>query len=212
MQPSLARNVHRRGVAPVIALCASLLVAACSGAASPGASAPSAPAATVAPAGQASSAPAGGAGASSGCPGNALIHFCGHAAISGGVVAEADVTASWPAFGIKDCAGWLECNSDDRTMVYLPSPDYSAAFTISAAIQHYKGPGTYDVKDLVGKFGPFQVEVGANGWTPGSATTGSMTVKADGSGTVQAKGLEPVGDVNTIQKPVDVTESWTCVN
>jgi hypothetical protein len=209
MQSSLARHLQHRGFPLVIAMCASLLVAACSGAASPAASAPLS---TIASAGQASSAAAGGGGASSGCPGSALVHFCGHASVSGGVAAEADVTASWPSLGIKDCAGWLNGNSDDPTMLDLPSPDFSASFSISAAIQHYKGPGTYAVTDFAGTLGPFQVEVGANGWTPSGVTTGSMTVNADGSGTLQAKGLQPVGDVNTIQKPVDITVSWTCVN
>jgi hypothetical protein len=56
------------------------------------------------------------------------------------------------------------------------------------------------------------VVVGTDGWTTSGATTGSATVKADGSGALQAKGLQPVGDVNKIQQAVDVTMSWTCVD
>ena len=208
MQSSFTRYLHRRGVPLAIAMCASLLVAACSGSASPAASGP---APTVAPAGQASSVPAGGTGAA-GCPSSALTHFCGHMAVSGGVAKEADVVASWPSFGIKDCAGWLKGNSDDPTLLDLPGPDLATGLNLDATIEHYKGAGTYDVQDFVGSMGGFQVVVGSDGWTTSAGTTGSATVNADGSGTLQAKGLQPVGDVNKIQQPVDVTVSWTCVS
>jgi hypothetical protein len=192
----------------VIAMSAALLVAACSGSASPAASNP---ASSVAPAGQASSVPAGGAGAGA-CPSSALTHFCGQMAVSGGVTKEVEIDASWPGFGIQDCAGWLKGKSDDPTFLDLPAPDFASDLNLDATIENYKGPGTYDIKDLVGSFGGFQVVAGANGWTTSAATTGSAAVNADGSGTIQAKGLQPVGDVNTIQQPVDVTVSWTCLN
>ena len=208
MQSFVTRHLNRRGVPLAIAMCASLLVVACSGSASP---AVSGPASTVAPAGQTSSVPAGGAGAAD-CPSSALTHFCGHMAVSGGVAKEADVDASWPSFGIKDCAGWLKGDSDDPTLLDLPAPDFATGLNLDATIMHYTGAGTYDVKDFVGSMGGFQVVVGHDGWTTSAATTGSATVNADGSGTLQAKGLEPVGDVNTVQQPVDVTMSWTCVN
>ena len=149
MQSSFTRYLHRRGVPLAIAMCASLLVAACSGSASPAASGP---APTVAPAGQASSVPAGGTGAA-GCPSSALTHFCGHMAVSGGVAKEADVVASWPSFGIKDCAGWLKGNSDDPTLLDLPAPDVATGLNLDATIEHYKGAGTYDVQDFVGSMG-----------------------------------------------------------
>lgn len=208
MQSSVTRHLHRRGVPLVIAICASLLVAACSGSASPAASTP---ASTVAPAGQASSVPAGGAGGA-GCPSSALVHFCGHMAVSGGVTKEAAIDAAWPGFGIKDCAGWLKGNSDDPTFLDLPAPDLASGLNLDATIENYTGPGTYDVKDLVGSFGGFQVVVGTDGWITAAGSTGSATVSADGSGTIEAKGLQPGGDVNTVQQPVDVTVSWTCVN
>ena len=208
MQSSLSWHRHGRGIPLAIAMCASLLVAACSGSASPTASTP---ASTVASAGQASTSPTGGGGGA-GCPASALIHFCGHMAVSGGVAREADVAASWPSFGIKDCAGWLKGKSDDPTMLDLPAPDLASGLNLDATIESYTGPGTYDIKDLVGEFGGFQVVVGSDGWITSAATTGSATVNADGSGTLQAKGLQPGGDVNTVQEPVNVTVSWTCVN
>jgi hypothetical protein len=207
MRSRFSGLLRRRLVPLSIALSAVLLVAACSGAASPAASAP---AASAAPAGQASSAPAGGGGAS-GCPSGALTHFCGHMAVSGGVTKEAEIDASWRGFGIKDCAGWLKGKSDDPTLLDLPAPDLASGLNLDATIQNYKGPGTYDVKDLVGEMGGFQVVVGSDGWTTADASTGSATVNADGSGTIQAMGLQPVGDSNKVQKPIDVSISWTCL-
>jgi hypothetical protein len=133
-------------------------------------------------------------------------------AVSGGVTKEAAIDAAWPGFGIKDCAGWLKGSSDDPTFLDLPAPDLASGLNLDATIENYTGPGTYDVKDLVGSFGGFQVVVGTDGWITVAGSTGSATVSADGSGTIEAKGLQPGGDVNTVQQPVDVTVSWTCVN
>jgi hypothetical protein len=187
------------GAAVILAACSSSSPPAASGSGSgPSAGAPSAAAQAVA------SVAAASAGAAD-CVG-AGVTFCGHIAISGGVTRDSDFVSS---FFRTSCADWLTGNKDDPTMLTLPTARVGDVNT-DTVIETYKGPGTYDVADLVGNLGGFQVAVGNDLFVADSKTTGSATLAADGSGSVTATGMQPAGDGNKVQQPVDLTLTWTC--
>jgi hypothetical protein len=206
-------------LALALALCLSVVLGACSGSSSPAASgsAGSVPAAgTQAPAslpadsGAADSGAADSGAADSGaadCVG-AGVTFCGHVSITGGVAREADFVSG--VFS-PSCAEWLKGKKDDPTMLTLPIALVDDINT-DTPIFHYKGPGTYDLADLAGNLGHFQVVVDHDGFVGDDATktTATATVAADGSGSVTATGMQPVGDSNKVQQPVDLTLTWTC--
>jgi hypothetical protein len=109
------------------------------------------------------------------------------------------------------CAEWLKGKKDDPTMLTLPIALVDDINT-DTLIFNYKGPGTYDLADLAGSLGHFQVVVDHDGFVGDDAnkTTATATVAADGSGSVTATGMQPVGDSNKVQQPVDLTLTWTC--
>ena len=84
-----------------------------------------------------------------------------------------------------------------------------ADINTDTVIWHYKGPGTYDVADLKGNLGGFQVAVGTDVFTTDAKTTGSATLAADGSGSITATAMQP-GRSNKVQRAIDVTMTWTC--
>lgn len=186
------------GAAVVLAACSSSTPPAASGSSSaPSAGAPSADqaVASVAP-------------ASAGTPDcvGAGVTFCGHIAISGGVTRDSDFVSG---LFRTSCAEWLKGDQDDPTVLTLPTARVGDVNT-DTVIETYKGPGTYDVADLVGNLGGFQVAVGNDLFVANSKTAGSATLAADGSGSVTATGMQPAGDGNKVQQPVDLTLTWTC--
>ena len=187
-------------------MCVAVVFAACSTSPSPassgaGATAPAAAASDVAqalpslPAGNGSGACVAGAG-----------NFCGHIKISGGVTRDSDFSSGGFA---KSCAEWLKGNEDDPTHLHLPIALVADVDT-DTAIWNYKGPGTYDVADLKGNLGGFQIVVASDSFVKDSKTTGSATVAADGSGSITATGMVPAGAGNKVQQPVDLSMTWTC--
>jgi hypothetical protein len=204
----------RRSLATALVVCVAVALAACSSAASP---APAASAAASSALAVASSAPAAStagqpaaslAAASAGasdCVG-AGVTFCGHIAISGGVTHEADFVSG--AFRTS-CADWLKGNTDDPTLLTLPMA-LTSDINVDAVIMGYKGPGTYDVQGLAGNLGGFQVAFAHDVFVGDGKTTGSAILAVDGSGSVTAKGMQPAGDANKVQLPVDLSMTWTC--
>jgi len=192
------------GLAGVLVACSSSASTAVPGATAPGAgtsgSAGSAAAVATAPA------PAAPAAAGAGDCVGAGVTFCGHIAISGGVAHETDFVSG--AFRTS-CADWLTGNKDDPTLLTLPMA-VTSDINVDAVIMGYKGPGTYDVQGLAGNLGGFQVAFAHDVFVANSKTTGSATVAADGSGSIAAKGMQPAGDANKVQQPVDLAMTWTC--
>jgi hypothetical protein len=164
------------------------------------------------PAGTSSSGAASGSGK---CADGTTGDFCGHIKISGGYTLETDFHAS-SAFATS-CSNWLKGKRDDSTLLGLPSLlDAQTRITTDDVVQHYKGPGTYGAADLIGALGGFQIVVDHDGFEIGPATamppsTASATVNPDGSGTITATNLVPVGDANKVQQPINVLMTWTCV-
>jgi hypothetical protein len=187
-----------------LALGLAVVLGACSGSSSPAAS------------GSAGSVPAAGTQAPASLPADsgaadcvgAGVTFCGHVSITGGVAREADFVSG--VFSTS-CAEWLTGKKDDPTMLTLPIALVDDINT-DTLIFNYKGPGTYDLADLAGNLGHFQVVVDHDGFVGDDATktTATATVAADGSGSVTATGMQPVGDSNKVQQPVDLTLTWTC--
>jgi hypothetical protein len=209
MSPRLVRPSLRLLVPLALTLGLAGVLAACSSSAStavPGATAPGA--GTSGSAGSAAavaSAPAPAAAGAGDCVG-AGVTFCGHIAISGGVTHETDFVSG--AFRTS-CADWLTGNKDDPTLLTLPMA-VTSDINVDAVIMGYKGPGTYDVQGLAGNLGGFQVAFAHDSFVTDRSTTGSAIVAADGSGSITAKGMQPAGDANKVQQPVDLSLTWTC--
>jgi hypothetical protein len=189
-----------------MALSLSVVLGACGGSSSPAPSkAPSGSGAagTVASAAP-SSAPVAG---TADCTG-AGVTFCGHVKISGGVTRETDFTSG--VFS-PSCAEWLKGKKDDPTMLTLPIALVDDINT-DTLVFNYTGPGAYDLADLAGNLGHFQVAVGHDTFVgdDASKTSATATVAADGSGSVIATGMQPAGDANKVQQPVDLELTWTC--
>ncbi len=202
MPPILARQFARRSLAPALALCLAVVLGACSGSSSPAASGSgSGPSAGTQAA--ASLPVASGAAA---CVG-AGTTFCGHLKITGGITTETDFVSG--VFS-KSCADWLKGNKDDATRLTLPIALVLPDINTDTVIQHYKGPGTYDVADLAGNLGGFAVVVGHDQFVAEAKTAGTATLTSDGSGSVKATGMQPAGSANKVQQPIDVVLTWTC--
>jgi hypothetical protein len=161
------------------------------------------------------STPAGSSGAVSGggkCADGTAADFCGHIKVTGGYTRDLDFHAS-SAFA-SSCADWLKGRRSDATELLLPSQS-DGTIRMDAVVQHYKGPGSYSVNDLIGDLGGFQIVVEHDGFEPSAsatpATTASATVNADGSGTLIAMAMQPVGDANVVQQPITAVVTWTCV-
>ncbi len=192
----------RRPLTFALAMGVAVVVAACSSSSSPAASGSGA--AASAGAGAPASAAAAGGGAGD-CVG-AGTTFCGHIKISGGVTRDADFVSG---FFSNSCGDWLKGNKDDPTLLTLPIA-MVADINTDTVIQNYKGPGSYDVADLAGNLGGFQVVVANDRFVADGKTTGTATLAADGSGSVTATGMQPAGDSNKVQQPVNVALTWTC--
>ena len=194
MSPVLVRRLPRRSLPVALALCLAVVLGACSGSSSPAASG----------SGSAPHVASGGAGA---CVAGG--DFCGHIKITGGVTRETDFSSYFSEFGTTNCTDWLKGSKDDPTLLTLPTALVGDINT-DAVIQNYKGPGTYAVADLGGNLGGFQIAVVHDTFITDANTTGTATVAADGSGSVTATGMQPSGDANVVQQPIDVTMTWTC--
>ena len=206
MSRTLVRPSGRRSLSLALLLCVGVVLAACSSSSSPaasGAAASSAPAASTA--GQPAASIAAASAGASDCVG-AGVTFCGHIAISGGVTHETDFVSG--AFRTS-CADWLQGNKDDPGLLTLPMA-LTSDINVDAVIMGYKGPGTYDVQGLAGNLGGFQVAFAHDVFVADGKTTGSAILATDGSGSVTAKGMQPAGDGNKVQQPVDLTLTWTC--
>jgi hypothetical protein len=204
---SPVRPSPRRSLVLALVASAAVVLAACSSSSPPAASgsgsAPSAGAPTAAAQAVASVA-AASAGAAD-CVG-AGVTFCGHIAIRGGVTRDADFVSG--VFS-PTCADWLKGNKDDATRLTLPIA-MVADINTDTVIQSYTGPGVYDVADLAGNLGGFQVVVGHDRFVADGTTTGTATLTGEGSGSVAVTGMQPAGDANTVQQPIDLTLTWTC--
>lgn len=161
------------------------------------------------------STPAGSSGAASGggkCADGSPGDFCGHIKVTGGYTRDLDFHAS-SAFATS-CTDWLKGQRSDATQLLLPSQS-DGTVRMDAVVQHYKGPSAYAVGDLIGDLGGFQIVVDHDGFEPSAtatpATAASVTINADGSGTLTATAMQPVGDGNTVQQPIDAVVTWTCV-
>ena len=196
----------RRAVPLAFALTLSVVLGACAGSSSPTPS--RAPSGSGAPAAVATQAPASlPAAATADCTG-AGVTFCGHVKITGGFTRDADFVSG--VFS-PSCAEWLKGKKDDPTMLTLPIALVDDINT-DTLIFNYTGPGAYDLADLAGNLGHFQVAVGNDVFVgdDSAKTSATATVAADGSGSVIATGMQPAGDANRVQQPVDLTLTWTC--
>lgn len=204
MPQLLVRRLPRSPVQLALALCLSVVLGACSGSSSP-----AAPGSGSAPAGG-TQAPATLPVASNGAAGcdGAGVTFCGHVTISGGIARDTDFKSG--VFS-PSCAEWLKGKTDDPTMLTLPIALVGDVNT-DTLIFHYKGPGTYDLADLAGNLGHFEVVVDQDGFVGDDATktTATATLAADGSGSVTATAMQPAGDSNKVQQPIDLLLTWTC--
>ena len=203
VNPFYLRRSRRPSWSLVFALGLALVLGGCgaSGSAAPSVAGSDAPSGTQADA----TVPPPSSG-STDCVGSGAV-FCGHISVTGGITRELDFVSS--PF-VDSCAVWVKGDRNDLTTLVLPvilEGDLNVDFHI---YQNYHGPASYEGGDLAGGFGPLMIAVGHDTFELSGKATATATVAGDGSGSVVATALQPTGDSNVVQVPVDVNMTWTC--
>lgn len=143
--------------------------------------------------------------------------FCVAAEVSGAV--EAAGAGGWASSSNTDCAA-LAAPGDAR-ILELPNLLVAGEQQINVALTRvgaYTGPGTYQLAvTATGGAMPDQfpvVRVGSRAFTNGDGSTASVTINADGSGSLEAAGLVEMdamqGATPDPSARVDFSMQWTC--
>lgn len=151
--------------------------------------------------------------ASGGC--EDFFRFCVTSTLSGAVNSTA--TAGMGG-NVDDCAAWVA--EGDSRVLDLPMMQGAGDDLITVAltrISDYTGPGEYELQAVVNQGMPDMfpaIVVGERTFNNGEGSTAVVTVAADGSGTVEAKGLVEIASM-MVSNPdpdarVDFSMQWTC--
>lgn len=143
--------------------------------------------------------------------------FCVTAAASGAV--DATASTGWGSSNNNDCTAWAA--GGEPRILELPLTLAAGEGKITVALTRigaYTGPGTYDLASVAtGGAMPDQfpaVRVGSRAFTNGDGSTASVTVNADGSGSLATTGLVEMdamqGATPDPSARVDFTMQWTC--
>lgn len=208
----------------LLSICiAALAVAACGGQTTPTpTSLPASPAQPAnPPAAEATAPPAPAAEATPAAEAAALCEetfgFCITAQVSGAV--DAAGAGGWASSSNTDCTA-LAAPGDAR-ILELPNLLAAGEQQIAVALTRvgaYSGPGTYELATVAaGGAMPDQfpaLRVGSRAFTNGDGSTASVTINADGSGSLVAAGLVEMdamqGATPDPNARVDFTMQWTC--
>ena len=151
--------------------------------------------------------------ASGGC--EDFFRFCVTSTLSGAVNSTA--TAGMGG-NVDDCAAWVA--EGDSRVLDLPMMQGAGEDMITVAltrISDYTGPGEYELQAVVNQGMPDMfpaIVAGERTFNNGEGSTAVVTVAADGSGTVEAKGLVEIASM-MVSNPdpdarVDFSMQWTC--
>lgn len=144
-----------------------------------------------------------------------FFRFCVTSTLSGSVNSTA--TAGMGG-NVDDCAAWVA--EGDSRVLDLPMMQGAGDDLITVAltrISDYTGPGVYELQAVVNQGMPDMfpaIAVGERTFNNGEGSTAVVTVAADGSGTVEAKGLVEIASM-MVSNPdpdarVDFSMQWTC--
>ncbi|MBL8973009.1 MAG: hypothetical protein JNK56_20650 [Myxococcales bacterium] len=146
----------------------------------------------------------------SSCPD--YLQFCVTAELTGSVTAERTAATN---FGQLACAAWAAGGpARILELPFIVDPGLTVALT---RIGKYTGPGTYTLAPVTMTGDPDSfpaINADGRAFTNGPGTTATVTVAADGSGTLAAAGLI---ETESVQGPtpdpdarVDLAYRWTC--
>ena len=142
--------------------------------------------------------------------------ICNTVTISGAVTAEGSIGSVHKA---ESCAAWAAGANSPR-ILELPFFVGAGESKITLAltrIGQYTGPGTYTLAAQSSSGMPDMfptIEVAGRAFSNGEGSAATVTVAADGSGTIEATGLVEIASVQ-ISNPdpdarIDFTMTWTC--
>jgi hypothetical protein len=143
--------------------------------------------------------------------------FCITAEVSGAVIGEG--AGGWGSSTSTDCTTWATLG--DARILELPNLLAAGEQQIAVALTRigaYTGPGTYELAAVAtGGAMPDMfpaVRVGNRAFTNGDDSTASVTVNANGSGSLAATGLVEMdamqGAVPDPNARLDFAMQWTC--
>lgn len=143
--------------------------------------------------------------------------FCVTARVSGAVTGEG--SGGWASSSNTDCTALAAAG--DARILELPNLLAAGEQQIAVALTRvgaYTGPGTYELAaTATGGTMPDQfpaVRVGSRAFTNGADTTATVTVNADGSGTLEAANLAEMdamqGATPDPNARLDFAMQWTC--
>jgi hypothetical protein len=184
------RTPVRSALAVAGAAAGLLVLAGCSGGSSPAASA----------AGQSGAGAATTAAAAAGAGSGGVHQFQGVLTVTGATSQSAKFTE--PLEELPSCADLAQ--SGEQGTWSIPSSD-SSTFTFGINAAPYKGPGTYTAMSTFSN--STWLTAAGQEWEPVAASTGSLTVKADGSGSFTFTDLQ---NDYTPGPAASGTVTWTC--
>ena len=117
--------------------------------------------------------------------------------------------------GVADCATWAEGADDELQLpLFLDGLSDGTRFAMESLITDYTGPGSYDLEQLSGSGSSFTIVVDDLRYQPDpdGKSTATMTVEADGSGSLQAGNFLVDNGSGTWSDPIDADISWTCTD
>lgn len=210
---------RRRGLALLLVLGLAVGASAC-GSGSDGDDAGAADGGTEETAATAPDGGGGSEGGASACGGEIFsATVCATVKVSGSTAV--DDTAASPvggaptSEGLPDCAAWAEGADDELVLpLFIDGLSDGTAFGMQSLITDYTGPGTYDLEQLSGSGSSFTIVVGDLRYQPDpdGASSATMTVEADGSGSLTAGNFLVDNGSGTWSDPIDADITWTCTD
>lgn len=169
---------------------------------------------------QGTDATGGGAGSgeqASACGGEIFTAtVCAEIAITGAASLESTAASTVPApAGTTTCSTWAEGADDELELpLFLDGAADGTAFAMESLVTEYAGPGSYDVEQLSGRGSKFTIVVGDQRFQPSAEGTSSatLTVDADGGGSLSAAGFVVEDGSGGVSDPIDAEITWTCTD
>ena len=114
-----------------------------------------------------------------------------------------------------DCSDWAKGEGDNlRLPLFVDGLTDGTPFGMQQLVTSYTGPGTYDLDQLSGEGSSFTLVAGENRYvaSPDGDATASLTIEADGSGSLTVEQFEIDSGSGSYSSPVDATVTWTCAD
>jgi hypothetical protein len=150
------------------------------------------------------------------CAADALPTLCLDLTLTGAVEFAGALTDLTPS--ALDCGAWAAGGQEFAGPEFFsapaldqPPPD-GPTFTLMAVVDGYRGPGSYDVSDLTALGSPMAIIVDGSMFEATDLTTGSVTVDADGAGSLTVTGLAAFDAPEPRPPVLDVSLRWTCTD